>query len=118
MFLIAMDESFEADVYAAERGLRLARIGRLEKPPVKRIYSGEEIRFTGYTGERNIAHYCGYAADYISQVMNDRDIDGAVFPKTCDSTRTLTSYLSGSGKFCFQFVSNNSQHQFHPQIFQ
>ena len=44
MFLIAMDESFEADVYAAERGLRLARIGRLEKPPVKRIYSGEEIR--------------------------------------------------------------------------
>ncbi len=64
----------------------------------------DTVRFTGYTGERNIAHYCGYTADYISQVMNDHDIDGAVFPKTCDSTRTLMSYLSGSGKFCFQFV--------------
>ncbi len=44
MFLIAMDESFEADMYAAERNLRLTRIGTLEKPPVKRIRSGEEIR--------------------------------------------------------------------------
>ena len=32
------------------------------------------VRFTGYEGEYNIAQYCGYAADYISQVINDDNL--------------------------------------------
>lgn len=59
-------------------------------------------RFTQYTGERNVSHYCGYASDFISQVINDSSVDGAVFPKSCDSTRILSSYLSDSGKFIHQ----------------
>lgn len=58
--------------------------------------------YTGYTGERNIPHYCGYASDFISQVMYDEDFDGAVFPRSCDSSRIIKSYLSGSGKFLYQ----------------
>ena len=64
----------------------------------------DTIRFTHYTGDRNIAHYCGYASDFISQVLDDSGIDGAVFPKTCDSTRILQSYLAQSGKFCYQLA--------------
>lgn len=60
------------------------------------------VRFTQYSGERNISHYCGYASDFISQVMNDNFVDGAVFPKSCDSTRILASYLADSGKFVHQ----------------
>lgn len=60
------------------------------------------VRFTQYTGERNIPHYCGYVSDFLSQVKNDRSVDGAVFPKSCDSTRILPSYLSDSGKFIHQ----------------
>lgn len=63
----------------------------------------DTVRFTQYAGERNIAHYCGYASDFISQVLQDDSIDGAVYPKSCDSTRILTSYLEGSSKFLFQF---------------
>lgn len=62
----------------------------------------DTIRFTQYIGERNIAHYCGYASDYISRVLQDKSIDGAVYPKSCDSTRIMTSYLSDSGKFLHQ----------------
>ena len=36
------------------------------------------VRFTQYAGERNLPHYCGYASDFISQVMQDNRIDGAV----------------------------------------
>lgn len=60
------------------------------------------VRFTGYTGERNISHYCGYASDFISQVINDESIDGAVFPKSCDSSRIMQSYLSDCKKFIYQ----------------
>lgn len=60
------------------------------------------VRFTQYTGERNISHYCGYVSDFLSQVKNDSSVDGAVFPKSCDSTRILSSYLSDSGKFIHQ----------------
>lgn len=63
----------------------------------------DTVRFTGYVGDRKISHYCGYAADFISRVMQDPDIDGAVFPKTCDSSRGLASYLAESGKFLYQF---------------
>lgn len=62
------------------------------------------VRFTQYSGERNIAHYCGYASDFISQVKNDESIDGAVFPKTCDSTRILNSYLNKTDKFTYQVI--------------
>lgn len=62
----------------------------------------DTVRFVQYTGDRTISHYCGYASDFISQVMQDDSIDGAVYPKSCDSTRILTSYLSESGKFLHQ----------------
>lgn len=60
------------------------------------------VRFNGYSGNRGIAHYCGYASDYISQVINDESIDGAVFPRSCDSCRVIGSYLSDCGKFLYQ----------------
>ena len=64
----------------------------------------DTIRFTGYQGEEKISHYCGYAADYISQVLEDDSIDGAVFPKSCDSCRIMGSYLSNcKEKFLYQF---------------
>lgn len=62
----------------------------------------DTVRFTQFCGDRNISHYCGYASDFISQVLQDESIDGAVFPKSCDSTRIISSYLAGSGKFIFQ----------------
>ena len=62
----------------------------------------DTIRFINYTGDRNIPHYCGYVSDFISQVIQDETIDGAVFPKSCDSTRTISSYLSTTGKYLFQ----------------
>lgn len=62
------------------------------------------IRFTDYRGEQKISHYCGYAADYISQVLEDDSIDGAVFPRSCDSCRIMGSYLSNcKEKFLYQF---------------
>ena len=60
------------------------------------------VRFTGFDGEYNIAQYCDYAADYISQVIKDDSIDGAVFPKSCDSSRIIGSYLSETNKFIYQ----------------
>lgn len=60
------------------------------------------IRFTEYTENNSISNYCGYASDFISQVMNDDEIDGAVFPKSCDSSRILYSFFSDSQKFKYQ----------------
>lgn len=62
----------------------------------------DTIRFSQYSGDRNIAHYCGYASDFISQVLHDDSIDGAVFPKSCDSSRIISGYLSGADKFVHQ----------------
>lgn len=62
----------------------------------------DTVRFSQYNGDRNISHYCGYASDFISQVIMDESIDGAVYPKTCDSTRIISSYLGNSGKFLHQ----------------
>ncbi len=64
----------------------------------------DTVRFVQYKADRNIAHYCGYAADFISQVMNDQDIDGAVFPKSCDSMRIVPGYLSDTIKFIHQLA--------------
>lgn len=61
------------------------------------------VRFSQYPGERNISFYCGYASDFISQVLNDDSINGAVYPRTCDSSRIITSYLESSKKFFYQF---------------
>lgn len=63
----------------------------------------DTVRFTGYPGDQKISHYCGYAADFISQVLSDPEIDGAVFPRTCDSSRAMKSYLQGCGKFLYPF---------------
>ncbi len=62
----------------------------------------DTVRFTRYAGDNNISHYCRYASDFISQVIMDNEIDGAVYPKSCDSTRIITSYLSNCGKFLYQ----------------
>ena len=62
----------------------------------------DTVRFSGYAGERNISHFCGYANDFISQVINDDTIDGAIFPKSCDSTRVIKSYIQDANKFSFQ----------------
>ncbi len=64
--------------------------------------------FNGYRGERNIKHYCGYANDYISQVMEDDSIDGAVFPKSCDSSRIIGNYLESYKKFKYQLIIPSS----------
>ncbi len=62
----------------------------------------DTVRFTRYIGEKNISHYCGYVSDFISQVTQDSTIDGAVFPKSCDSTRIIASYIQEKGKFIHQ----------------
>lgn len=62
----------------------------------------DTVRFIQYAGNHKISHYCGYAADFISQVLSDSQIDGAVFPRTCDSSRVISSYLAESGKFIHQ----------------
>lgn len=62
----------------------------------------DTVRFTQYPGERNIAAFCGYASDFLSQAANDSRIDGAAFPRSCDSCRTMASYLEDSGKFVFR----------------
>lgn len=61
----------------------------------------DTVRFDGFRGDAGFSHYCGYAADFISQVLSDDSVDGAVFPKTCDSSRSISSYLGDSGKFVY-----------------
>lgn len=60
-------------------------------------------RFVSYPGDHNISHFCGYVSDFISQVIKEKEIDGAVFPRSCDSTRSISTYLQELGKFSFQF---------------
>lgn len=62
----------------------------------------DTVRFIRFSGRQKIAHYCGYAADFISQVLEDPSVDGCAFPRTCDSSRVLESYLGGSGKFVYR----------------
>lgn len=62
----------------------------------------DTVRFIQYRGQRNIPHYCGYAADFIAQVLDDPQVDGCVFPRTCDSSRVLASYLSECEKFVYR----------------
>lgn len=64
---------------------------------------GDIVRFTIYSGERNISSFCGYASDYISQVLHDDSVNAAVYPRSCDSCRVITSYLENSGKKIYQF---------------
>jgi benzoyl-CoA reductase/2-hydroxyglutaryl-CoA dehydratase subunit BcrC/BadD/HgdB len=59
------------------------------------------VRFTQYHGERNLDHYCGYANDFISQAVRDDSFDGAVYPKSCDSSRIMTSYIENHGKYTY-----------------
>lgn len=61
----------------------------------------DTVRFTGFDGSERLSHYCGYAADFISQVREDASIDGAVFPKSCDSSRSIGSYIKDTGKFIY-----------------
>lgn len=61
----------------------------------------DTVRFTGFDGSERLSHYCGYAADFIAQVREDNSIDGAVFPKSCDSSRSIGSYIDDTGKFIY-----------------
>ena len=61
----------------------------------------DTVRFTQYSGERNIASYCGYASDFISQVMGDKNIERRI-SQSCDSSRIIGSYLDTCGKFLHQ----------------
>ena len=61
----------------------------------------DTVRFTGFDGSERLSHYCGYASDFIAQVREDSAIDGAVFPKSCDSSRSIGSYLEDTGKFIY-----------------
>ena len=61
----------------------------------------DTVRFTGFDGSERLSHYCGYAADFIAQVREDSSIDGAVFPKSCDSSRSIGSYVDDTGKFIY-----------------
>lgn len=61
----------------------------------------DTVRFTGFDGSERLSHYCGYAADFIAQVREDSSIDGAVFPKSCDSSRSIGSYIDDTGKFIY-----------------
>lgn len=61
----------------------------------------DTVRFNGFKGDAGFSHYCTYASDYISQVLSDDTIDGAVFPKTCDSSRSISSYIGESEKFVY-----------------
>ncbi len=64
----------------------------------------DTVRFNGFKGDAGFSHYCAYASDYISQVLADDTIDGAVFPKTCDSSRSISSYIGESGKFVYSLA--------------
>ncbi len=64
----------------------------------------DTVRFNGFKGDAGFSHYCTYASDYISQVLSDDTIDGAVFPKTCDSSRSISSYIGESGKFVYSLA--------------
>ena len=68
----------------------------------------DTVRFTGYQGSARISHYCGYLADYVSQVLEDPAIDGAAFPRSCDGSRSLPAYLSECGKFSYQMPTPSS----------
>lgn len=60
-------------------------------------------RFFGYAGKQRISHYCEYALEFIARMLEDGTADGAVFPRTCDSCRTVGNYLESSGKFLHFF---------------
>lgn len=64
----------------------------------------DTIRFTAFSGTHKISHYCGYASDFIARVLEDDEIDGAVFPHSCDSCRVLPDYLTDCGKFIYQIA--------------
>lgn len=68
-------------------------------------YICDTVRFTGYDGDFKVSNYCGYLSDFISQIINDDTVDGAVYPKSCDSSRILETYLSKTGKFLFQICA-------------
>lgn len=65
-------------------------------------YICDVVRFERYDGDCEINHLCGYVSDFISMVQNQGDIDGVVFPRSCDSSRVISSYLDKCGKFLYQ----------------
>lgn len=64
----------------------------------------DTVRFVQYSGHSRVSHYCGYVSDFIAQILEDDGIDGAVFPKSCDSSRGIGSYCGTSEKFLYQLA--------------
>ena len=62
----------------------------------------DTVRYVQTVARREISHYCPYASKFIEQVCTDASIDGAVFPRSCDSSRVIESYLEDCGKFVYQ----------------
>lgn len=62
----------------------------------------DTVRFISHSGDYPISHYCGYASDFIARVRQDPDVDGAVFPRSCDSCRAMAGYLADCRKFIYQ----------------
>ena len=63
----------------------------------------DTIRYIDYPSAQTLPHYCPYVSAYIDQVLNDPEIDGAVYPRSCDSCRAVTGYLADqTDKFFYQ----------------
>ena len=75
------------------------------------------IRFRGYEEENRISHFCGYASEFISRVQQDKSLDGAVFPRSCDSSRTIRSYLPEDRLFVYQLPIPARQDPFAEDFF-
>lgn len=67
-------------------------------------------RFESYKGNIRIENFCTYAQNFVSRVIEDDSVDGAVVPNSCDSIRMAADYIrENTGKFVYQIK--------HPLIF-
>ncbi|GAP71800.1 hypothetical protein SAMD00024442_18_48 [Candidatus Symbiothrix dinenymphae] len=62
----------------------------------------DTIRFRNYSGVFRQSHYCQYVQNFLSNVLEDPTIEGAVLPNSCDSARSAVDYLAeSSGKYIY-----------------
>lgn len=60
--------------------------------------------FWGNDQAQDISHFCRYVSEYIARAKMEQDVDGLVFPKSCDSSRIIANYLSDTDKFLYQLT--------------
>jgi benzoyl-CoA reductase/2-hydroxyglutaryl-CoA dehydratase subunit BcrC/BadD/HgdB len=70
-------------------------------------YIPEEVidlqRFITYQGSVRINNFCTYVQNFMSRIIDDPGIHGAIIPNSCDSVRIARDYLAEySDKFLFQ----------------